>query len=134
MAKILKNLVFGQKKNPPAPPQPDYQGEGIPKGPFADHDYENIPRFTGEKSRVQFQEKKKPELVVFENYSEPADLLRDDSSSFQVDEDCDPVYMSPVDDASNNHEDVYCVPYEDDEARPPPLPSPCMAPGMAFEI
>ncbi|KFM56556.1 hypothetical protein X975_23526, partial [Stegodyphus mimosarum] len=43
MAKILKQLVFGQKKNPPAPPQPDYAGEESVEVKFADHDYENIP-------------------------------------------------------------------------------------------
>lgn len=29
MAKMLKQLVFGQKKNPPAPPRPDYEGNSM---------------------------------------------------------------------------------------------------------
>ncbi|GBN75432.1 hypothetical protein AVEN_113290-1 [Araneus ventricosus] len=62
MAKILKQLVFGQKKNPPAPPMPDYQGEEAAKGEFADHDYENISKFTSEvRGSVRFQEPKEPE-------------------------------------------------------------------------
>ncbi|GIY61038.1 uncharacterized protein CDAR_311361 [Caerostris darwini] len=66
MAKILKQLVFGQKKNPPAPPMPDYQGEETPKEEFADHDYENISKFTPEgRSSVRFQEPKEPEFVIF---------------------------------------------------------------------
>ncbi|GIY85421.1 uncharacterized protein CEXT_465181 [Caerostris extrusa] len=74
-------------------------------------------------------------LVVFENYSEPADLLRNELSMLN-DEDCDPVYMAPIDDTTrssswgaNEEEDMYCVPYEDSDVAPP-LPSPCLGPGM----
>ncbi|GFT29047.1 uncharacterized protein NPIL_667191 [Nephila pilipes] len=64
MAKILKQLVFGQKKNPPAPPMPDYQGEEAAKDEFADHDYENISKFTSEgRSSIRFQEPKEPEVI-----------------------------------------------------------------------
>ncbi|XP_042898567.1 SH2 domain-containing adapter protein B [Parasteatoda tepidariorum] len=140
MAKILKHFVFGQKKNPPAPPRPDYQGEQCPKEEFLDHDYENIPKFgADQKKEVVFQEKKKPELVVFENYSEPADLLREIvSNNTYENEDCDPLYMSPVDDVTpspwtkNEEEDMYCVPYEDSEDVSK-LPSPCMGPGRSVD-
>ncbi|GFS31494.1 uncharacterized protein TNIN_191391 [Trichonephila inaurata madagascariensis] len=75
-------------------------------------------------------------LVVFENYSEPADLLRDDLSILRHDDESDPVYMAPVDDATqsswanNDEEDMYCVPYEGSStsSTAPPLPSPCMGP------
>ncbi|GIY61042.1 uncharacterized protein CDAR_311391 [Caerostris darwini] len=73
------------------------------------------------------------QLVVFENYSEPADLLRNELSMLN-DEDCDPVYMAPIDDTTrssswgaNEEEDMYCVPYEDSDVAPP-LPSPCLGP------
>ncbi|GFV77267.1 uncharacterized protein TNCV_444971 [Trichonephila clavipes] len=72
-------------------------------------------------------------LVVFENYSEPADLLRADLSILRHDDESDPVYMAPVDDATqsnwanNDEEDMYCVPYEGSSIAPP-LPSPCMGP------
>ncbi|GBM62295.1 hypothetical protein AVEN_113331-1 [Araneus ventricosus] len=76
------------------------------------------------------------ELVVFENYSEPADLLRNELSTFGHEDESDPVYMAPVDDATqasnwaaNEEEDMYCVPYEGSDA-PPPLPSPCLGPGL----
>ncbi|GFV77250.1 uncharacterized protein TNCV_444801 [Trichonephila clavipes] len=66
MAKILKQLVFGQKKNPPAPPMPDYQGEETPKDEFADHDYENISKFTSERGHsIRFQEPKEPEVIYY---------------------------------------------------------------------
>ncbi|GFT29051.1 uncharacterized protein NPIL_667211 [Nephila pilipes] len=76
-------------------------------------------------------------LVVFENYSEPADLLRDELSVLRHEDESDPVYMAPVDDASqsswaiNEEEDMYCVPYEGSSSSSvaPPLPSPCMGPG-----
>ncbi|XP_035220465.1 uncharacterized protein LOC118193478 [Stegodyphus dumicola] len=76
------------------------------------------------------------QLVVFDNYSEPADLLRSETDIFNKEDD-DPLYMAPVDDktqlnwqASELEEDMYCVPYEDQDG-PPPLPAPCLGPGRS---
>ncbi|XP_054714738.1 uncharacterized protein LOC129224326 [Uloborus diversus] len=48
--------------------------------------------------------------------------------------------MAPVDDACQfkatapeEEEDMYCIPYEDQDP-PPPLPNPCLPPGRSFEI
>lgn len=139
MAKMLKQLVFGQKKNPPAPPRPDYEGEKLQDAQsesqsceqFFDHDYENLPKFNYKASgEAQFAEKKELEIVVFDNYSEPADL-RAELSALES----DPLYMSPLDDQGcapplpTEEEDMYCVPYDTPEEETPPLPQPCFVKG-----
>lgn len=74
------------------------------------------------------------DLLVFDNYSEPADLRTELSATLllkEEGEDDDPLYMSPLDDRGTapplplGEEDMYCLPYDDE----PPLPQPCRVPG-----
>ena len=70
----------------------------------------------------------KPDLLVFDNYSEPADLRLEPPPSAPREEEEDPLYMSPLDDRGTapplEDEDMYCLPYDTEEA--PPLPQPCL--------